>query len=77
MSRQYLAKKMENTRTAKTGKKKPLTTVKFLERVIKWETFKAVKVKDRSKYLDDLGDGANDDGEKNRWVSANARLHLH
>ena len=26
--------------------------------------------KDRSKYLDDLGDGANDDGEKNRWVSA-------
>lgn len=32
--------------------------------------FKAVKSKDRNKYLDELGNGANDDGEKNRWVSA-------
>ena len=31
---------------------------------------KAVKSKDRNKYLDELGNGANDDGEKNRWVSA-------
>lgn len=32
--------------------------------------FTEVKAKERSKYLDELGDGANDDGEKNRWVSA-------
>lgn len=32
--------------------------------------FTAVKTKDRSQYLDELGNGANEDGEKNRWVSA-------
>ena len=32
--------------------------------------FTAVKTKERSQYLDKLGNGANEDGEKNRWVSA-------
>jgi len=32
--------------------------------------FTAVKTKERSQYLDELGNGANEDGEKNRWVSA-------
>ena len=70
MSLSILAKKMENTRIAKTGNKKPLTIVRYLGLVIRMETLRQSKSKDRSKYLDDLGDGANDDGEKNRWVSA-------
>ncbi len=36
------------SKTAKTGKKKPLTTVKSLELVIGMGTLKAVKAKDRS-----------------------------
>ena len=32
--------------------------------------FTAVKTKERSQYLDELGNGANEDCEKNRWVSA-------
>jgi len=32
--------------------------------------FTAVKAKERSDYLDKIGNGANEDGEKNRWVSA-------
>jgi membrane protein len=32
--------------------------------------FTAVKTKERSQYLDELGNGANEDGEKNSWVSA-------
>ncbi len=32
--------------------------------------FNTVKNKDRMKYLDELGNGANNDSEKNRWVSA-------
>lgn len=32
--------------------------------------FTAVKTKERSQYLDELGNGANENGEKNRWVSA-------
>ena len=32
--------------------------------------FTVVKTKERSQYLDELGNGANEDGEKNRWVSA-------
>ena len=33
-------------------------------------SFNTVKNKDRLKYLDELGNGANNDSEKNRWVSA-------
>ena len=45
MSLSILAKKMENTRTAKTGKKEPLMTVKFLERVIRMGTSRQSKLK--------------------------------
>lgn len=34
------------------------------------ETLKQLNRKICNKYLDELGNGANDDGEKNRWVSA-------
>ena len=52
------------------GKQEPFDDSKVLGTGDKNGNFKAVKSKDRNKYLDELGNGANDDGEKNRWVSA-------
>lgn len=52
------------------GKQETFDDSKVLGTGDKNGNFKAVKSKDRNKYLDELGNGANDDGEKNRWVSA-------
>ncbi len=52
------------------GKQETFDDSKVLGTGDKNGNFKAVKSKDRNKYLDKLGNGANDDGEKNRWVSA-------
>ena len=57
-------------KNSQDGKEEAFDDSKVLGTSDKNGNFKAVKAKDRSKYLDDLGDGANDDGEKNRWVSA-------
>ena len=57
-------------KNSQDGKEETFDDSKVLGTSDKNGNFKAVKAKDRSKYLDDLGDGANDDGEKNRWVSA-------
>ena len=57
-------------KNSQNGKEEAFDDSKVLGTSDKNGNFKAVKAKDRSTYLDDLGDGANDDGEKNRWVSA-------
>lgn len=57
-------------KNSQDGKQETFDDSKVLGTGDKNENFKAVKSKDRNKYLDELGNGANDDGEKNRWVSA-------
>lgn len=57
-------------KNSQDGKQETFDDSKVLGTSDKNGNFKAVKSKDRSKYLDELGNGANDDGEKNRWVSA-------
>ena len=57
-------------KNSQDGKQETFDDSKVLGTGDKNGNFKAVKSKDRSKYLDELGNGANDDGEKNRWVSA-------
>ena len=51
-------------KNSQDGKEETFDDSKVLGTSDKNGNFKAVKAKDRSKYLDDLGDGANDDGEK-------------
>ena len=57
-------------KNSQNGKQETFDDSKVLGTGDKNGNFKAVKSKDRNKYLDELGNGANDDGEKNRWVSA-------
>ncbi|XDP50177.1 conjugal transfer protein [Streptococcus sp. CP1998] len=57
-------------KNSQDGKQETFDDSKILGTGDKNGNFKAVKSKDRNKYLDELGNGANDDGEKNRWVSA-------
>ena len=57
-------------KNSQDGKQETFDDSKVLGTDDKNGNFKAVKSKDRNKYLDELGNGANDDGEKNRWVSA-------
>ena len=57
-------------KNSQDGKQEPFDDSKVLGTGDKNGNFKAVKSKDRNKYLDELGNGANDDGEKNRWISA-------
>ncbi|MCW1060296.1 MULTISPECIES: hypothetical protein [Streptococcus] len=52
-----------------TGKEEPFEDSKVLGSLDKSGKFKAVSTADRNDYLK-MGDGANDDKEKNRWVSA-------
>lgn len=52
-----------------TGNKKLFDDSKVLGSLDKSGKFKAVSTADRNDYLK-MGDGANDDKEKNRWVSA-------
>jgi len=55
-------------KNSQDGKQETFDDSKVLGTGDKNGNFKAVKSKDRNKYLDELGNGANDDGEKNRWV---------
>ena len=57
-------------KNSQDGKQETFDDSKVLGTGDKNGNFTAVKSKDRSKYLDELGNGANEDGEKNRWVSA-------
>lgn len=57
-------------KNSQNGKQETFDDSKVLGTSDKNGNFTAVKSKDRSKYLDELGNGANEDGEKNRWVSA-------
>ena len=57
-------------KNSQDGKQETFDDSKVLGTGDKNGNFKEVKSKDRNKYLDELGNGANDDGEKNRWVSA-------
>ena len=57
-------------KNSQDGKQEIFDDSKVLGTGDKNGNFKAVKSKDRNKYLDELGNGANDDSEKNRWVSA-------
>ena len=57
-------------KNSQDGKQETFDDSKVLGTGDKNGNFKAVKSKDRNKYLDELGNGSNDDGEKNRWVSA-------
>lgn len=57
-------------KNSQDGKQETFDDSKVLGTGDKNGNFKAVKSKDRNKYLDELGNGANEDGEKNRWVSA-------
>lgn len=52
-----------------TGKEEPFEDSKVLGSLDKSGKFKAASTADRNDYLK-MGDGANDDKEKNRWVSA-------
>lgn len=52
-----------------TGKEEPFEDSKVLGSLDKSGKFKAVSTADRNDYLK-MGDGANNDKEKNRWVSA-------
>lgn len=53
-----------------TSKEEPFDDSKVLGGLTDSGKFKAVSSKDRSDYIDDMGNKANDDAEKNRWVSA-------
>lgn len=53
-----------------SGKEEKFDDSKVLGSTDKDGKFKAVSTSDRADYLDDLGHGADDDSEKNRWVSA-------
>ena len=53
-----------------TGKLEKWNDSKVLGKVDKSGKFKAVSTSDRRNYLDELGNNASDDKEKNRWVSA-------
>lgn len=55
---------------SQNGKEEPFYDSKILGTSNNTGTFNTVKNKDRLKYLDELGNGANNDSEKNRWVSA-------
>lgn len=57
-------------KNSQNGKEETFDNSKVLGTSDKNGNFKSVKSKDRNNYLDELGNGANDDGEKNRWVSA-------
>ncbi|HHV3316718.1 TPA: conjugal transfer protein [Streptococcus agalactiae] len=52
-----------------TGKEEPFEDSKVLGCLDKSGKFKAVSTADRNKYLE-IGNGASDDNEHNRWVSA-------
>lgn len=52
-----------------TGKEEPFEDSKVLGSLDKSGKFKAVSTTDRNKYLE-IGNGASDDNEHNRWVSA-------
>lgn len=52
-----------------TGKEEPFEDPKVLGSLDKSGKFKAVSTADRNKYLE-IGNGAGDDNEHNRWVSA-------
>nr|WP_282186303.1 conjugal transfer protein [Streptococcus anginosus] len=52
-----------------TGKEKPFEDSKVLGSLDKSGKFKAVSTADRNKYLE-IGNGAGDDNEHNRWLSA-------
>lgn len=56
-------------KSSKDGKEKDFDDSKVLGSS-KDGKFTPIKTKDREDYLDKLGDGANDDSEDNRWVSA-------
>lgn len=53
-----------------TNKEEPFDDSKVLGSLNNDRKFKAVSSKDRTDYIDDMGNKANDDAEKNRWVSA-------
>lgn len=55
---------------SQNGKEEPFDDSKVLGTSNSNGNFNTVKNKDRMKYLDELGNGANNDSEKNRWVSA-------
>lgn len=57
-------------KNSQNGKEETFDNSRVLGTSDKNGNFKAIKSKDRNNYLDELGNGANDDGEKNRWVSA-------
>ena len=57
-------------KNSQNGKEEDFDDSKVLGTSDSKGNFTAVKTKARSQYLDELGNGANEDGEKNRWVSA-------
>uniref|UniRef100_A0A1S0ZAJ0 Conjugal transfer protein n=1 Tax=Salmonella enterica subsp. enterica serovar Saintpaul TaxID=90105 RepID=A0A1S0ZAJ0_SALET len=57
-------------RNSQDGKEEEFDNSKVLGTSDSNGKFTAVKAKERSDYLDKIGNGANEDGEKNRWVSA-------
>ena len=57
-------------KNSQNGKEEDFDDSKVLGTSDSKGNFTAVKTKVRSQYLDELGNGANEDGEKNRWVSA-------
>lgn len=57
-------------RNSQDGKEEEFDNSKVLGTSDSNGNFTAVKAKKRSDYLDKIGNGANEDGEKNRWVSA-------
>ncbi len=58
-----------NYKNTKDGKEEPLDHRKILG-TQKGDVFTPSKTKERDDYLDEIGDGANEDNEQNRWVSA-------
>ncbi|WP_371105695.1 conjugal transfer protein [Streptococcus agalactiae] len=58
-----------NYKDRQTGKEEPFDDSKVLGTSDKSGKFKAVSTADRNKYLE-IGNGAGDDNEHNRWVSA-------
>lgn len=57
-------------RNSQDGKEEEFDNSKVLGTSDSNGNFTPVKAKERSDYLDKIGNGANEDGEKNRWVSA-------
>lgn len=57
-------------KNSQDGKEETFDDSKVLGTGDKNGNFKPVKAKTRSDYLQEKGDGANEDNEKNRWVSA-------